>query len=69
MQQNKQEKNEHGSVLHDQTYFIVNTSSVGSAEYIGFFCFFYMIKNNNNRATVERQDAFFSVFEIRWVSP
>ena len=31
-QQNKQEKSEHGSILHVQTYFIVNTSSAGSAE-------------------------------------
>ena len=30
-QQNKQEKSEHDSILHVQTYFIVNTSSAGSA--------------------------------------
>ena len=30
-QQNKQGKSEHDSILHVQTYFIVNTSSAGSA--------------------------------------
>ena len=50
-QQNNQEKSEHDSILHVQTYFIVNTSSVGSAGVHWLLLYDQQQQQSNRRET------------------